>query len=97
VWENANTSGGDFDEGKRRYLVRILGEFRSTQEIRQVIVVYWNGFLVYVWDVVTVDLGYENPEFAVRQKGHPTIAINAQRQVGSNVLQVMAGSARRGR
>jgi hydrophobic/amphiphilic exporter-1 (mainly G- bacteria), HAE1 family len=89
--ENANTSGGDFDEGKRRYLVRTLGEFRSPREIRQVIVAHRNGAPVYVRDVATVDLGYENPEFAVRQKGHPTIAINAQRQVGSNVLQVMAG------
>ncbi len=89
--ENANTSGGDFDEGKRRYLVRTLGEFRSPQEIQQVIVAHRNGAPVYVRDVATVDLGYENPEFAVRQKGHPTIAINAQRQVGSNVLEVMSG------
>jgi len=89
--ENANTSAGDFDEGKRRYLVRTLGEFRSPEEIGQAVMAQRNGAAVYVRDVATVGLDYESPEFAVRRKGQPTIAINAQRQLGSNVLEVMVG------
>jgi len=37
---NANTSAGDFDEGKRRYLVRTLGEFRSPEEIGQAVMAH---------------------------------------------------------
>ena len=31
--ENRNYSAGDFDEGKRRYIVRTIGEYRSPEDI----------------------------------------------------------------
>ena len=36
--ENENISAGDFDEGKRRYVARTLGEYRSPKEVEQVII-----------------------------------------------------------
>ena len=36
--ENENYSGGAFDEGKRRYLVRTVGEYISTEDIENVII-----------------------------------------------------------
>ncbi len=36
--QNQDTSGGDFWEGKRRYVVRTLGQFRSPEQVEAVII-----------------------------------------------------------
>ncbi|MBI5745670.1 MAG: efflux RND transporter permease subunit [Nitrospirae bacterium] len=89
--ENKNVSGGDFDEGKRRLLVRTLGEYRTTQDVENVIITSRNGVPVYVRDVAAVRMGYRDAENVVRQQGEPAIAINAQRATGANVLKTMTG------
>ncbi len=89
--ENDNYSGGDFEEGKRRYIVRTVGEYRSPEDIENVIITRKNGAPVYIRDVSSVRLGYKDPSFAVRQNGEPAIAINAVKESGANSIEVMAG------
>ncbi len=89
--ENDNYSAGDFDEGKRRYIVRTIGEYESPEDIEDVIITRRNGAPVYVRDVAKVKLGYKDPEFAVRQNGEPAIAINAVKESGANAIEVMDG------
>jgi len=89
--ENENISGGDFEEGKRRYIVRTVGEYGSPEDIENVVITRKNGVPVYVRDVATVRLGYKDHEYAVRQNGQPAIAINALRETGANAIDVMAG------
>ena len=89
--ENKNYSGGDFDEGKRRYVVRTLGEYRSAEEIADLVVTVRRGVPVYVRDVANVELGYAKKFAEVFYKGQTTIAFNAVRTPGSNVLEVMEG------
>lgn len=87
--ENDNYSAGDFDEGKRRYIVRTVGEYQSPEDIENVIITRRNGAPVYVRDVAAVDLGYKDAEYAVRQNGEPAIAINAVKESGANTIDVM--------
>ncbi len=89
--ENENISGGDFEEGKRRYIVRTVGEYGSPEDIEKVVITRKNGVPVYVRDVATVRLGYKDHEYAVRQNGEPAIAINALREPGANAIDVMSG------
>ena len=89
--ENRNFSAGDFDEGKRRYLVRTIGEYASPADIEKIILTSREGKAVYVRDVAEVRLGYRDAEFIVRQNGQPAIAINTQRATGANILDAMAG------
>ncbi|MFQ5743403.1 MAG: efflux RND transporter permease subunit [Acidobacteriota bacterium] len=89
--ENNDVSAGDFDEGKRRYVVRTMGKYRSPEEVEEVVLAWRQGAPVYVRDVATVRLGFQDAEEVVRQRGEPTIAINASRQTGANALYVMAG------
>jgi len=89
--ENRNISAGKFDEGKRRYLVRTVGEYTSPKDIENIIITSRNGNPVYVRDVAEIELGYRDADFVVRQRGNPAIAINAQRATGANVLDTMAG------
>ncbi len=88
---NRNTSGGDFWEGKRRYVIRTLGKFTSEEQIANTIIMRRDGSPVYVRDVATVRLGYKKPDGLVHRYGSSVIAINAQRETGANVLDVMKG------
>jgi HAE1 family hydrophobic/amphiphilic exporter-1 len=86
--QNADTSGGDYWEGKRRYIVRTLGQFRSPQQVENAILSRKDGHPVYVRDVGYAQLGYKKPDGFVRRFGSNCIAVNAQREVGANVLDV---------
>lgn len=88
---NQNISAGSFDEGKRRYLARTQGEYLSPEDAEDVVIKYVKGVPVSVKDVAQVRYGFKKRESVSRNKGKPTLAINAIRQAGSNVLQVMAG------
>jgi HAE1 family hydrophobic/amphiphilic exporter-1 len=89
--ENMDTSGGDFWEGKRRYVVRTLGRFRSLEQVENVVLQGNDGSLVRVRDVAEVRLWYKKPDGFVRRFGASGIAVNAQRETGANVLEVMRG------
>ena len=89
--ENRNYSGGDFDEGKRRYLVRTVGEYGSPEEIEDVVVAIRSEVPVYVRDVATVDFGFAKPRAKAFFFGHQMIVFNTVRQTGANVLEVMQG------
>jgi hydrophobic/amphiphilic exporter-1 (mainly G- bacteria), HAE1 family len=89
--QNEDTSGGDFWEGKRRYIVRTLGQFRSPEQVENAILARRDGVTVYVRDVGHAILGFKKPDGFVRRFGSSCIAINAQRTVGANVLKVMKG------
>lgn len=89
--ENENFSGGSFDEGKRRYVVRTIGEYISTGDIENVVLKNVNGTPVYIRDVAEVTLGYKDADYAVRQNGDASIAINALKESGANTIEVIDG------
>lgn len=89
--QNEDTSAGDFWEGKRRWVVRTLGQFRSPTQVEDQLLAVRDGNPVYVRDVATVRLGHKKPDGLVRRFGESAIAINAQRETGANVLSVMEG------
>lgn len=89
--QNEDTSGGDYWEGKRRYVVRTLGQFRAPEQVENVILSREGGVPIYVRDIGHAELGYKKPDGFVRRFGSTCIAINAQRAVGENVLDVMEG------
>lgn len=89
--ENKDTSGGDFWEGKRRYVIRTLGQFKTEEQVANVILASRDNAPVYVRDVAEVRLGYKKPDGLVHRYGTSVIAINAQRETGANVLEVMKG------
>lgn len=88
---NVDLSAGDVEQGKRSYLVRTVGRFASIEEMERLLLARRDGAPVYLRDVGEVRLGYKEPDAVVRSLGGPSIAMNATRQSGTNVLEVMAG------
>jgi HAE1 family hydrophobic/amphiphilic exporter-1 len=87
--QNEDTSGGDYWEGKRRYIVRTLGQFRSPEQVDNAILSRAGDAPVYVRDIGRAELSYKKPDGFVRRFGTECIAVNAQRTVGANVLEVI--------
>ncbi len=91
---NISLGAGDIDEGKRRYVVRTEGELNDPAIIRQVLLRGQDaggGGRVTVGDIAEVRFGYKEPGATIRFMGRPSIAFNAARQTGANVIEIMRG------
>ncbi|MEO1225493.1 MAG: efflux RND transporter permease subunit [Pseudomonadota bacterium] len=92
---NVSVSAGNVEEGKRSYLIRMEGEFTRLDQVEAILLRSEadpaTGAVgrVTVGDVATVQFGYSEPGAAIRSMGEDTIAINAQRETGANVIEVM--------
>jgi HAE1 family hydrophobic/amphiphilic exporter-1 len=89
--QNIDVAAGDLWEGKRRIVVRTLGQFRTPEQVEGALLTRVDGKPIYVRDVARVQLGYKKPDGVVRRYGQPVIALNVQRETGANVLDVMKG------
>jgi len=87
--QNQDTSGGDFWEGKRRYVVRTIGQFHSPEQVEGVIITRRDGKPVYVRDVARVQLGKKKADGVVRRFGAGNLALRVTREQGANVLDTV--------
>ncbi len=88
--ENRDYSGGTFDEGKRRYTVRTVGDYESPEDIENVVIAVRNGVPIYVRDVGRVEQGYRKAEAQGYFLGRPGMGMNIIKEPGSNLLALMA-------
>ncbi|MEO1471422.1 MAG: efflux RND transporter permease subunit, partial [Pseudomonadota bacterium] len=98
--ESVSLSAGDVDEGKRRYVVRAEGELNEIDAVQGVVLRAgasdatagdFRGGRVFVSDVAEVRFGYKEPTARIRQRGQASIAVNAIRENGANVIETMDG------
>jgi len=89
--ENLNVSAGDVAEGKSDVQIRAEGQFGSVEDVENAVIVQRAGGPVYVRDVADVVMGYDEPDYIVRHKGRPVMALGVTREAGSNVIEVMKG------
>lgn len=87
--ENVNISAGELSEGRLDVRIRTVGQYDRLEQVRQTIVTYTDGGPVRVGDLGDVVLTYEKRRSFVHSRGKPALAINAIRETGSNVVQVM--------
>lgn len=89
--QNKDTSGGDLWEGKRRWVVRTLGQFRNPDQVANQLLAVRDGVPVYIRDVAEVNVGFKKPDSISRRYGISSNGLSVQRQSGANVLDVMKG------
>ena len=90
--ENRDISAGDLREGKRQYVIRTLGRFRTPEQVADVIVAQSPAAApIYLRDVAEVRRGFKKPTAVVKNFGTECLAINCVRETGANVLEVMQG------
>ena len=90
---NASVTGGDIDEGKRRYVVRTEGDFAATSQVEAVVLrsnAQGAGLgRVTVGDIATVTLDYKEPRARLFSNGIPALGLNLTREQGANVIETM--------
>lgn len=89
VGNNEDISGGTADVGKRRYILRYIGALKPT-DLANLILEWREGQPIYLRDIATVSVQNADRDNFVITRGEPAIAVNAYRESGVNVLQVMA-------
>ncbi len=83
-------SAGSADIGKREYNIRFAGKYAAT-DLGEMILEWRDGRPIYLRDVATIEQRLTDKESFVLTKGTTSIAVNAQRETGVNVLEVMSG------
>ena len=86
---NKDTSGGEIWDGKRRYVVRTLGQYSSPEQIGRTIVSTEGDITTYVSDVAEVRLGYKRPGSSYRRGGSELIGLGVLSETGANVLGIV--------
>ncbi len=89
--QNKDTSGGNLWEGKRRWVIRTLGQFRDPEHVRMQVLATEDGAPVYVGDVAEVRVAYKKLDSLSRRYGITSNGLSVRRASGANVLEVMRG------
>jgi HAE1 family hydrophobic/amphiphilic exporter-1 len=89
--ENRNARGGYIDEGKRRVMVRTLGQFERLSDLENVIVDQRPTGPVYLRDIARIDDSFEELRTTVRESGQPAVVMAIVKRSGANTIQVMEG------
>jgi multidrug efflux pump subunit AcrB len=85
---NRDSSAGDLDSGKRRYLVRTVGRFRDLAQIESLVIAERNGALVRLRDVGSVQLDHYERRDLSFYNGRPALGLSIRREPGSNVIAI---------
>ena len=85
---NRDVSGGDLDSGKRRYLLRTVGRFTSTEDIENMVIAQRDGAFIRLRDLGYAELSTFEIKSYSYGKGIPNISLAVRRQIGANVVEV---------
>jgi len=84
--ENVSMSGGDIKLGKTRRSIRVVGEFKNMDEIRNIMVKNEDGKNIYLKDVADVVDGFAEKSSIARLNGHPVVSAQVVKKSGENLL-----------
>jgi len=93
--ENRNFSGGSFDEGKRRYVVRTVGEYRSVEDIENIVISRRDDVPIYLRDVAYAELTFRKVDSKAFRLEQQTLPMAVLKDPGANVLDVVEELNRR--
>ncbi|CCO08171.1 efflux RND transporter permease subunit [Desulforamulus hydrothermalis] len=86
--ENINDPSGRLDRPEAEYNVRVLGEFRSVQEIEEIAIPTASGYAVPLKAVATVTDGYQEVRVHSRVNGQNAIGIQIYKQSDASMVAV---------
>lgn len=84
--ENITMSGGEIIRDDFRRAIRIIGEFDTVNEMKDMIVKSEDGSNVFLRDVAEVSFGYESRTSYARSDKFPVVSIDVAKKKGANLL-----------
>lgn len=86
--ENINLAGGSMRDGKTRYLVRTVNEFRDLDDIRGLVVVSREGRDIKLRDLAEVESGYKDRDVITRVNGREAVEIEVYKEADANIVDM---------
>ena len=85
---NVNLPGGNLREGQVEYLIRTLNEFRTVEEIGELVVARQADADVYLRDVARVYRSHKDREIITRVNGGESVEIEIYKEADANIVAV---------
>lgn len=85
---NTDTSAGDLDSGKRRYLLRTVGRFDTLEELGDLIVARRGDSISRLRDIARIELTHAELRSQSYSDGQQNIRISLVRRIGANVITI---------
>ena len=86
--ENINLAGGNIKEGETEYIVRTLNEFRSVDEIGNIIVAQRNDVLVRLKNIADISYSHKERKVITRVNGQESVEVNIYKEADANIVAV---------
>lgn len=86
--ENINLAGGSMRDGRTRYLVRTVNEFRDLDDIRGLVIVSKDGRDIKLRDLAEVDSGYKDRDVITRVNGREAVEIEVYKEADANIVDM---------
>jgi multidrug efflux pump subunit AcrB len=88
---NANIPGGNIEIGQRDFGIRTSGSYKSLDEIRNTVVSSYNGRLIYLENIASVQFDYEDEKYLARYDGRRCIFLAVKQKAGYNIYSIRKG------
>ncbi len=86
--ENINLAGGNIKDGDTEYIVRTLNEFRSIEEIGNIIIALKNNIPVRLKDITQILYSHKERKVITRVNNTESIELNIYKEADSNIVDV---------
>jgi hydrophobe/amphiphile efflux-1 (HAE1) family protein len=93
--ENVEQFGGRVTSGRREFIARTVGEYRSLDELRSVVLARNGDAKVHLRDVAEVEDANEEARVITRLGGAPCVKLSVLKQADANTVEVAKAINRR--
>jgi len=93
--ENITIPGGNIKVGKNDFAVRVPGEFTNINDIRNIVLINFNGKVIKLKDVADVKDSFKEKDEFARTKNGLGVAFIVQKQSGANTLDVIKATRKK--
>jgi len=93
--ENINLAGGSMRDGRTRYLVRTVNEFRNLEDIRDLVIVSREGRDIKLRHIGEIVSSYKDRDVITRVGGREAVEIEVYKEADANIVEMAKKVAQR--
>ncbi|HUU27119.1 MAG TPA: efflux RND transporter permease subunit [archaeon] len=86
--EHITIPGGTIDLGTTKYLVRVPGEFKIPEKMKDIVVKVEGGRSIFLRNLAEVVYSFKEKDSISRLNGAETVSIAVQKRSGTNLLEI---------